>query len=272
VEPLPIWLVACAIAGAVAVVVAEALLRLPALGATNYLGKRIPGAYGIAGGLAQALAVLAVVAVGVPMPRNLALASLGLIFMCALGLVDDLFGRAGPSGVRGHLRTLFRERRITTGTLKLLLGGAGCLALGAALRPARIWEGLADGLLLAACANLLNLLDRRPGRAQKVFVLGLALALLLTGWRPVLPLLPFAAAMVAFLPEDVLGRKMMGDAGANSLGLALGFLLLNTTLYVRLPALLVALALNLASERYSFTEVIERNRVLRLLDGLGRPR
>lgn len=265
-SPLPLWLLACAIAGATAVVGAEALVRLPRFQAVNYLGKTIPTAYGTGGAGAQVLAVLMFAAVGMRVARPVALVSLGLAALCLLGLVDDLFGRGGPFGLRGHVRALFKERRVTTGVLKLLLGGGACLAVGLALRPGSPWQGVADGLLLASFANLLNLLDRRPGRVQKVFVVGLAAAVLLKGWRGLAPMLPFAAAMLAFLPEDMAGLKMMGDAGSNATGFALAFLLLDAPLYGRLTALALALALNLASERYSFTHIIERNRVLRFLD------
>jgi len=238
--------------------------------ARNYLGKPIPTAYGIAGAAAQALALGMVLAVGLRVPERVVLLSSALALLCALGLLDDLFGGAA-TGFRGHLRALLRQKRITTGIFKLLFGAGACLVIGVTLRPEPLWQGIADGLLLASFANLLNLLDRRPGRAQKVFVLGLAVALLLKGWRPVTPLLPFAAAMLAFLPEDLMGRKMMGDAGSNPLGLALAFLLLDASVHVRLAALSVALALNLASERWSFTQIIERNRLLRFLDNLLRP-
>lgn len=269
-SPSPLWLTACAIASAVAVVGTEALLCLPRLQARNYLGKSIPTAYGIGGAAAQTLALGMLVAVTVPVPKRVALLSLGLALLCVVGLLDDLFGGGGPSGLGGHLRALYKQGRVTTGTLKLIVGGGACLGLGVALRPGLLWQGMADGLLLASCANLVNLLDRQPGRAQKVFVLGLAIALLLKGWRPLLPLLPFAAAVLAFLPEDLAGRKMMGDAGSNAAGFALAFLLLDGPLSLRLTALALALALNLASERRSFTQIIERNRLLRFLDRLFR--
>jgi hypothetical protein len=64
---------------------------------------------------------------------------------------------------------------------------------------------------------------------------------------------------------------MLGDAGANPMGAVAGFLIV-----AGLPAWGVVLyfaamlALNLASERYSFSRFIESNVVLRRLDMLGR--
>ena len=60
-------------------------------------------------------------------------------------------------------------------------------------------------------------------------------------------------------------------AGVNPAGALVGFLLLQVLPFwgVVLAALFV-LALNLASERVSFSQVIDRNRLLSKLDGLGR--
>jgi len=64
---------------------------------------------------------------------------------------------------------------------------------------------------------------------------------------------------------------MLGDAGANALGAVVGALLLAGPMWLLWAAAAVLLALQLASERVSFTRVIESNRVLRAADRLGRP-
>ena len=82
---------------------------------------------------------------------------------------------------------------------------------------------------------------------------------------------PAVGATVGSLPTDLAARSMLGDCGANGLGAAVA-----TVAADRLPrpARMVALAgvvtLNLASERVSFTAVIERHPLLRALDRLGR--
>jgi uncharacterized membrane protein len=63
---------------------------------------------------------------------------------------------------------------------------------------------------------------------------------------------------------------MLGDAGANGLGAVVGTLLLGGPMWLLWAAAAVLLALQLASERVSFTRVIEGNRVLRAADRLGR--
>jgi hypothetical protein len=78
-------------------------------------------------------------------------------------------------------------------------------------------------------------------------------------------------AALASLPEDLGERTMLGDAGANGLGILLGLAAAEAT---RPPLRLVLIAgvagLTLASERVSFSAVIDRTRPLAWLDGLGR--
>jgi UDP-GlcNAc:undecaprenyl-phosphate GlcNAc-1-phosphate transferase len=64
---------------------------------------------------------------------------------------------------------------------------------------------------------------------------------------------------------------MLGDAGANALGAVLGLAMVaREGRTARLVHLGVVTALTLASERVSFTRVIETTPVLRELDRLGR--
>lgn len=64
---------------------------------------------------------------------------------------------------------------------------------------------------------------------------------------------------------------MLGDTGANALGAAWGVALAGTSSRGTLLATVAALvALTVASERVSFSQVIDRTPVLRELDGMGR--
>jgi hypothetical protein len=78
-------------------------------------------------------------------------------------------------------------------------------------------------------------------------------------------------AGLGLLVPDLRERCMLGDAGANPLGAAVGVgVVLACSPGVRLAALVVVAALNLASELVSFTKVIDRTPPLRYLDRLGR--
>ncbi|HJY71949.1 MAG TPA: hypothetical protein VJ347_09240, partial [Streptosporangiaceae bacterium] len=83
--------------------------------------------------------------------------------------------------------------------------------------------------------------------------------------------LPPLAAGLALLPEDLGERAMLGDCGANALGAMLGAAAASSLPRSARIALLAGIAgLTAASEKVSFTKVIERTPALRWLDMLGR--
>ena len=190
-----------------------------------------------------------------------------------VGAYDDFYGSAQAKGFRGHLRAL-RSGELTSGMIKVV--GVGASAAVAAilvqrLRPAcpklscAVLNGLLDTALIATAANLINLLDLRPGRAAKVIIL-LGSGLLGHGAAPAV------GAAAGSLPTDLAGRSMLGDCGANALGAAVATAAAQALPWqLRLAAFAAVAALNLPSERVSFTAVIERTPVLRRLDDLGRP-
>ncbi|ACZ30376.1 hypothetical protein Xcel_1345 [Xylanimonas cellulosilytica DSM 15894] len=192
------------------------------------------------------------------------------------GLVDDLGEDTSTrtKGLKGHLGAL-REGRLTTGGLKVLGIGATSLvaaAIGTRRRgTAAGWLGdvAVNGTLIAGTANLLNLLDLRPGRALKASA---ALAVLPAGG-------PLAAAGTgavlgsgaAAWGGDLGEKDMLGDSGANALGALLGTrLVLGLPRPLRLAALAGVVGLTLASEKVSFSKVIAETPWLKAVDDLGR--
>ncbi|MGB4835784.1 MAG: hypothetical protein WBP28_06920, partial [Nostocoides sp.] len=78
-------------------------------------------------------------------------------------------------------------------------------------------------------------------------------------------------AALGALPADLARETMLGDTGANAAGALIGSALVaRTGLGGRAVALAALTALTLASERVSFTQVIESTPVLREIDGWGR--
>ena len=199
----------------------------------------------------------------------------------AFGAYDDLEGSGDRRGFRGHISALL-EGEVTTGAVKL--GGIGATGLVSSLMiggPAA--DIVINAGLVAGGANLLNLFDLRPGRAIKV-TMGSAWLIGALGELGAIAGHDAAAATettaaiaaplgaaVALLPEDLGERAMLGDCGANALGAMLGAA---AALSLPRPARLVLLAgitgLTAASEKVSFTKVIERTPALRWLDMLGR--
>lgn len=208
------------------------------------------------------------------------------------GLIDDVFGTPGHKGFRGHLAALARLR-LTTGAVKLF--GIGALALVAGAVPAFGTEGVtvasvgryvASVMLIALAANTVNLFDLRPARALKAYgaliVLGLtggaaatvvASGSVASGMRESAVLLvAVLGPAVAVWGPDAREQAMLGDAGANAFGMLAGVVLvwsLPGAAVVVAAALL--LALNLLSERISFSAVIERVPWLAAIDRWGRP-
>ena len=73
------------------------------------------------------------------------------------------------------------------------------------------------------------------------------------------------------LPADLAGETMLGDTGANALGALLAAAFVERSgARGRVAAAAALLALTVASERVSFTSVIESTPVLRELDRWGR--
>ncbi|GEL93351.1 hypothetical protein [Cellulomonas composti] len=201
------------------------------------------------------------------------------------GVIDDLAEDTEDKrkGLRGHLGAL-AHGRLTTGGLKVLGIGVGALVAAAVATPAHRTDGsrrsavgwgldvATSGALIATSANLVNLLDLRPGRALKAATIAAAPVSFLPG-RGGSAASAVLGASAAAADQDLAETDMLGDGGANALGAALGTsLVLSAPRPVRLGALAITTALTVASERVSFTRVIESTPVLRDLDRWGRRR
>lgn len=229
---------------------------------TNYLGEEIPTSLGYAFVIPAALVMVAR-----SNGEEYALFfALTLIFFTLFGAIDDMYGDVSSKGFRGHLR----GPHLSTGALKAWGGVAAALAITWPL-SCNWLELITNGLVISLLANLLNLLDLRPGRAGKAFLL-LALPLFLLKPQVLGPLFGLFWAVGGYLPWDLKRVVMMGDVGSNPLGAALGLgcVIGFSSLGFRIVLALILLALNMLSERFSFSRIIESNRFFRFLDQLGR--
>ena len=203
---------------------------------------------------------------GLPAGQAAALAA-ALGTSAALGAYDDLAGVTHARGLHGHFAAL-RRGELTTGIVKMAgLTAAGVLAAPRRRPAAGRWV---DAALIAGTANLINLLDLRPGRALKaVAIVGVPMA---AGRDAAAAGAAGAVATAAVLmPGDLGERHMLGDCGANALGALLGWVLaMRSSLPARAVALAGVTGLTLLSERISFSTVIERNAALAGVDAWGR--
>ncbi|MFC4616916.1 hypothetical protein ACFO3K_19480 [Cellulomonas algicola] len=275
---------AAVVAGGVTAVVRGVLDMSPPGGAarwtrTNHRGEPVS----MLEGPAVAAGLLAGGIVGAPSARAAVALTVATGAGAAFGVIDDLTEdtEVRRKGLRGHLGALSRGE-LTTGGLKVLGIGAASLVAAAVATPVRDASGArrsaagwavdvaVSGALVAASANLLNLLDLRPGRALKAASL-VAAPLAVAGGAGAGAAAGVLGTAGAAGEQDLAEHDMLGDGGANALGATLGTaLVLAAPRPVRWAALGVVTALTLASEKVSFTQVIERTPVLREIDAWGR--
>ena len=255
------------------------VLSSPALRRRNYRDHELA----TAGGIVIVLAVLVVEG------ARTALAEFGLgdelsdsllrsmvLFACFafafLGLIDDLLGTDTDRGFRGHLQAL-AHGRLTTGAMKLFGGAVVAIVLTAAPGEVSGRRLLADAALVALAANLGNLLDRAPGRTIKVGIIAYLPIALAAGtvtrraWR-----WPrwWARQPVCF-PPTLANGSCSATPGPTCSGPCWAWPSCSRPADRFAPVVLIVLVvLNLASERVSFTAVIDRTPGLRQLDRLGR--
>ena len=269
--------VAAATAAAATVAVRALAARRPPGGherweRTNHRGEPVS----MLEGPAVAAGLTAGAAAGLP-GRLGAAAALATAGGAAFGIVDDLAEDTSrrTKGLRGHLGAL-AHGELTTGGLKVL--GIGATAFAAAcVRSPRGSEGplgraldvVVDTALVAGTANLLNLLDLRPGRALKAAV-GASVLLAPLAPSTASATGPVLGAAAAAASRDLAERDMLGDGGANALGALVGVQATGLPRPLRVAVLAGVVGLTAASERVSFSAVIDRTPALRTLDRLGR--
>jgi UDP-GlcNAc:undecaprenyl-phosphate GlcNAc-1-phosphate transferase len=197
-----------------------------------------------------------------------------LLGVAFLGFLDDSLGQGeaagAPRGWRGHARAL-RAGSLSTGAVKAL----GALALAAYVvsgRGLESWRYIADIALLILATNLFNLLDLRPGRAEKgLALLGVGLCLGAWSFAPLELLGIFAGPALVGAAFTLRERAMLGDTGSNLLGAVAGVWLLTTLgADARLIALAMVAGLTIYGELRSISATIESVPPLRWLDSLGR--
>lgn len=250
----------------------------------NYRDAKVSLAGGIvtAAGLVLSQAGLLLV-VKDPVQRRRLIAALASSSVAGVvGYIDDMDqgghdGSQPSKGFKGHLGAL-AQGQITTGVIKIVgIGSVGAIA-GFSLAKAdrsltpmtRLVRGLVATGLIAGSANLANLFDLRPGRVHKVaFACAGALGCTAGDAGDLIAGSTGGVAASGFVP-DVREETMNGDTGANAFGASLGVAATSLPLGAQMITLGSVIGLTAASEKISFTRVIENNPILNWIDQLGR--
>ena len=282
---LLIWYAASFVAGRFVVgAVYGALLRGGHL-RRNFQGRDIPASVGA--GFALMAMLQAPFAALLPEWHFPAAKMMEMLAVCCgfgvLGLLDDLAQSRERGGISGHLKKLGGSGRISTAVMKAFFGLALCFGVRITLGVRGGWISVVvDTLIIALSANAVNLLDVKPGRAIKGFVFAMFLlvggSLALQhggGAATVLPgtlvlLVPFALWALASWPYDLGCRAMMGDAGSNVLGAALGLAAVWELSFVsRIVVLSLLVVYHVVCEVGSLSAIIHSVPPLRWADNFG---
>ncbi|NLB52796.1 MAG: hypothetical protein GX808_07635 [Syntrophomonadaceae bacterium] len=237
----------------------------------NYLGLDIPVSTGISFPFTLIISYT-ILAIPGWYDNSYHLFMLAVVTISFLGFIDDMLGQRDSLGFKGHFGALFKGR-LTTGGLKALGGGIVAFMLAFSLNNS--WTDIIiNTFIIALAANLMNLFDLRPGRAVKAYLIFLLVIVIMAlGQIKWLLIAPLTGAVLYYAKNDLKARIMMGDAGSNVLGISLGYLsVISFSLSMRLGILFFLLAIHFYTEKYSLTNTIENNRILKRLDDLGRSR
>ncbi len=254
------------------------LSRLTEAGATreNYRGRRLPIPIGIVVVPAALIALIPVMLLARltdldVFPDNLGFAVVFVPGIALLGLIDDTLSGEGR-GWRGHGRDLLGGT-LSTGLLKA--GGTlGLALLVASSLPGSDADFLLATAVLVLATNAFNLLDLRPGRCVKAYILlGIGLTAATQNTAALAGLGIFTAPLLVAGWFDLREKAMLGDTGSNAIGGLAGlWIVLTLDTDAQVIVLLILLAVNLFGEFRSISKVIEKVPGLRHLDSLGRPK
>ena len=192
------------------------------------------------------------------------------LIITLVGLYDDLFGVTTIKGLKGHFTAFFRGQ-ITSGFIKAFTGFILALFLSIYFAN-HWWEAVSSFFLILLMINTVNLFDLRPGRALKLFfALFLLLSIATSFLKQDLLAYILLGTLIILFNYDIRAKIMLGDSGANLIGLHLGFWFSQYfTIYSQWIIIILLIILHIYTERHSLSHLIERNRWLRKIDLWGR--
>jgi len=247
----------------------------------NYQGEAIPTAAGVVVGSALVLveALRAVVGAsgaadhaGLTPARTAGL--LAVLGFSVIGAVADLTGPGsdgGRKGVGGHLRAI-ASGHLSGSSFRFLAGAAVSVVAASLLAPLHLGTLVMDAAIIGLTANLVRIVDVRPGRGTKTASLVFLVLAIGAGFDAGLVSAAVAVgAAFALLLDDLHERLMLGRTGAYAMGAAVGTgLATQLGATGRAAAVVVLAATTLLAEVVPFSRLFETIPPLRSLDRMGR--
>jgi len=188
-----------------------------------------------------------------------------------IGWVDDQHGEKAIKGFKGHFQAFFRQEKLTTGLLKAFVFTLASAVIASAFSH-HFWSWILFTGLLVLSINTFNLLDVRPGRAVKAFLFAFVIGAFFShrsSWE--IAWLPYLGAVMAISRFELKTRCMLGDTGANLIGMLFGlWLIIQQNLWLTTIFFLLFAGLHVVAETSSISHVIERVRLLKWVDQWGR--
>lgn len=236
----------------------------------NYNSRAVPTALGVVLLPGSSLALFPLYLFQRTNRSHLAALLILLYGMAFIGIVDDLLGERQIKGFKGHMASLVHGH-MTTGAFKALIGLMLAL-FSSMLIYGDVWDLIVNTLVIALSANLMNLLDLRPGRCLKGFwFMMIMIALFSRSSIDMVLFMPLFIATIIYFPIDIRELGMLGDTGANILGAAVGLAAaVNWPASYKWVYLSVLLAAHVLAEHYSLNDLIERSRILTFIDRMGK--
>ncbi len=187
------------------------------------------------------------------------------------GWLDDQHGVKAIKGLRGHFRVLWRQGKWTTGLFKVLFFATAASVIALTFSQ-NVWHWLLLTGLLMLSINTFNLLDVRPGRAIKAFLftfVAVGVLSLENAWATAW--MPYIGATLAVGWLELRERCMLGDTGANLLGLLIGmWIVVQQQPWLSAVFFFLFAGLHILAEISSISRFIERIRWLNWVDRWGR--
>jgi UDP-N-acetylmuramyl pentapeptide phosphotransferase/UDP-N-acetylglucosamine-1-phosphate transferase len=237
------------------------------LGVLNYEGKYVPYSLGVV--IIYSFAFV----YAFPPQANETLSFSAFLFVFSiwlLGLIDDIYGKPYPKGLKGHIMHAIGKGIITTGLMKAV-GTVGVAILFLWMnQPISIFPSFVGFCLLTGLPHVMNLFDTRPLRVWKVAVCMTIFVLIVNPLPSFVFIVMLLSVFYVLYVLEGYKKAMLGDNGATLIGAILAVIILNhISLMLQIILLFIVVLFIALAEKYSFSKAIEKSSFLRRIDQLG---